>query len=263
MSPIGNPQNLLVAVTADVKNPFLTFFEYLLVPTIINLFIAYGFLRLFYKDQFVKRELLHKLEPIKDKGLAQLCKVSLIIISVLIVLKILLYFLAPAVDFRLTYIALIAAAPIVLLSPRRIEVLKGVDWQTLVFFASMFVLMRSVWDTGFFQGLISGSALDPTSIPVIFLTSVVISQFISNVPFVALFTPLLLIGKASTKAIMALVAGSTIAGNLTILGAASNVIIIQNAEKKGETLTCVEFAKIGIPLTLVNVLVYWAFLMLF
>ncbi len=65
---------------------------------------------------------------------------------------------------------------------------------------------------------------------------------------------------ASTKGMMALAAGSTVAGNFSILGAASNVIIIQNAEKKsGETLTFLEFVKIGVPLTIVNVLVYWLF----
>jgi Na+/H+ antiporter NhaD/arsenite permease-like protein len=62
---------------------------------------------------------------------------------------------------------------------------------------------------------------------------------------------------------VALAAGSTIAGNLFILGAASNVIIIQNAEKKGETLKFLEFAKIGIPLTIINIFVYWVFLISF
>jgi Na+/H+ antiporter NhaD/arsenite permease-like protein len=60
--------------------------------------------------------------------------------------------------------------------------------------------------------------------------------------------------------LMALAAGSTIAGNLSILGAASNVIIIQNAERKsGETLTFWEFIRIGLPLTVINVFVYWLF----
>jgi Na+/H+ antiporter NhaD/arsenite permease-like protein len=58
-----------------------------------------------------------------------------------------------------------------------------------------------------------------------------------------------------------LAAGSTIAGNLLILGAASNVIIIQNAESKSkQTLTFLEFAKVGIPLTILNLMVYWLFL---
>ncbi|MDF1532864.1 MAG: hypothetical protein P1P72_11215 [ANME-2 cluster archaeon] len=59
---------------------------------------------------------------------------------------------------------------------------------------------------------------------------------------------------------MALAAGSTIAGNLTILGAASNVIIIHNAEKYGHTIRFMDFVKIGIPLTVINSAVYYAFL---
>jgi Na+/H+ antiporter NhaD/arsenite permease-like protein len=60
---------------------------------------------------------------------------------------------------------------------------------------------------------------------------------------------------------MALAAASTFAGNLFLLGAASNVIIIQNAEKRaGETLTFLEFARCGAPLTAINAIIYWAFL---
>jgi Na+/H+ antiporter NhaD/arsenite permease-like protein len=90
--------------------------------------------------------------------------------------------------------------------------------------------------------------------------STVLSQLISNVPLVALYLPLLKHVAISTKELMALAAGSTIAGNLTILGAASNVIIIQNAEKRGATITFVDFVRIGVPLTIVNLLIYWLFL---
>ena len=62
---------------------------------------------------------------------------------------------------------------------------------------------------------------------------------------------------------MALAAGSTIAGNLLILGAASNIIIIQNSEKKGETISFLDFARVGIPLTVFNTAVYWAYFELF
>jgi Na+/H+ antiporter NhaD/arsenite permease-like protein len=96
----------------------------------------------------------------------------------------------------------------------------------------------------------------------ILLTSASISQFISNVPFVALFQPMILQAGGTTAQLMALAAGSTIAGNLTILGAASNVIIIQNAEKQGETLTFFEFAKVGVPLTVLQLVVYWVWLVL-
>jgi Na+/H+ antiporter NhaD/arsenite permease-like protein len=88
-----------------------------------------------------------------------------------------------------------------------------------------------------------------------------VSQFISNVPMVALYLPMLTETGASIGELMALAAGSTIAGNLTILGAASNVIIIQNAELKyGNNLTFLEFVKVGIPMTIINLAVYWIFI---
>ena len=60
---------------------------------------------------------------------------------------------------------------------------------------------------------------------------------------------------------MALSAGSTLAGNFLIFGAASNLIIIQNAEKRGEQgITFFEFAKYGIPFTLVNLFIFWIYL---
>ena len=60
---------------------------------------------------------------------------------------------------------------------------------------------------------------------------------------------------------MTLVAGSTIAGNFLIFGAASNLIIIQNTEKRGEEgISFIQFALYGIPLTIISLLVYWIYL---
>jgi Na+/H+ antiporter NhaD/arsenite permease-like protein len=262
MSPIGNPQNVLVAINGNVANPFVTFLRYLLLPSVVNIFVAFILLRLFYKKDLQTCVMEQSEEPVKDQKLALLSKVSLVLIATLITAKIITVLLNIQIDFRLTYIALIPAAPIVALSPRRVEIMKKIDWSTLVFFAAMFVLMESVWESGFFQSAIAGLNLNITSIVAILLTSTLLSQLISNVPLVALYLPMLMNAGASTKELMALAAGSTVAGNLFILGAASNVIIIQNAERKfGETITFLDFAKIGIILTAINLLVYWLFLM--
>jgi Na+/H+ antiporter NhaD/arsenite permease-like protein len=258
MSPIGNPQNLLVAIT--LKNPFITFFTYLAVPTFINLFLAFLLLKIFYRNDFTRKNFaFDSSEVVKDRKLATLCKVSLSVIIILIIAKIALVFLSIKVDFRLTYIALIGALP-VLVSEKRARIIRNIDWHTLIFFAALFVLIQSVWNSGFFQALMMDLNLNITSIPVILAISVLLSQLISNVPLVALYLPLLIHAGASTTEMIALAAGSTIAGNMLILGAASNVIIIQNAEKKGETLTFVDFAKIGIPLTIINTLIYYFFI---
>jgi Na+/H+ antiporter NhaD/arsenite permease-like protein len=264
MSPIGNPQNLLVAINGNIPNPFLTFLRYLAVPTLINLFLTYLILKFFYRGQLKNEPLNYSADPITDPALARLSKVSLIIIVALVLAKIIISLLGLDIDFRLTYIALVAALPIILLSPRRLGVVRRIDWTTLIFFAAMFVLMESVWDSGYFQNVIADLQLNFRSVGIIMAVSIVLSQLISNVPLVALYLPVLSHLGAATKEMMALAAGSTIAGNFSILGAASNVIIIQNAEKKaGETLTFWEFVKIGIPLTAVNMLVYWLFFLLF
>jgi len=263
MSPIGNPQNLLIALEGNIKNPFILFFKFLLVPTMLNLVIAFFVLRFFYKDNFHNGSLNHSEEPIKNKDLARLSKVSLYLIIIMVILKISIVTAGINIDFRLTYISLVASLPILILAKQKYEILKNVDWKTLIFFVSMFILMQSVWDSGFIQGIIGNMNINITNLLMIFIVSIVLSQFISNVPLVALYLPMLLEAGASSKEMVALAAGSTIAGNLFILGAASTVIIIQNAEKKSnETITFLEFAKVGIPLTILNTIVYYVYLSL-
>lgn len=262
-SPIGNPQNLLIALSGGVENPFITFPLYLTVPTVISLLVAYVFLCRAFRDELHPAALVHCEEEIRDPSLAALARLSLILLVLLIVVKVVLVMFVPEFDIRLTWIALVAALPILAGSRRRVEILRRVDWPTLAFFAGLFVLIASVWQSGFFQMLVEGSSIDLSAVPVIATVSVIVSQFVSNVPFVALSLPVLAHLGTSTPAMMALAAGSTIAGNMLILGAASNVIIIQAAEKDGETLTFREFARVGVPLTVVQTAVYVLFLSLF
>ncbi|WP_366925139.1 SLC13 family permease [Methanoregula sp. PtaU1.Bin006] len=258
MSPIGNPQNLLVAVNSGMASPFLTFAAWLIVPTVVSLFAAFIALRLFYPQEFSARAVEPDTAVPCDDSLFFLTKCSLAIIFLLAVMKIAFSLAGIQNPVSLPLIALAAAAPVLLFSPRRFSVLHAIDWPTLVFFAAMFVLMESVWESGFFQSFVDSGSI--ASVPFILGSSVIISQFISNVPFVALFQPMILQAGGTTAQLMALAAGSTIAGNLTILGAASNVIIIQNAEKQGETLTFFEFARVGVPVTMIQIVIYWVWL---
>ena len=262
-SPVGNPQNLLVATGSGMAAPFVTFAVWLLLPTLACLAVAWLVLRWYYRRDLTAAAAgttgpAPEPRPV-DPSLARIVKCSLAILVALAGANILLSLVTGAIAVPLPLIGLAAALPILIFSGERFRVLKAIDWCTLVFFAAMFVLMAAVWETGVFQSLAGAAGL--TSVPAILATSTVISQFISNVPFVALFQPLILQAGGTTAQLMALAAGSTIAGNLTILGAASNVIIIQQAEARGETLTFWEFAKIGVPLTIVQIGIYAVWLM--
>ncbi|HEX9627989.1 MAG TPA: SLC13 family permease [Acidiferrobacterales bacterium] len=260
MSPIGNPQNLLIAVHGGLPAPFLTFFAHLALPTLIGLGLAYGVLRWMFRREFHARRLTHAPVTVKDPALARLARFALGLAIALVLVKIALAAAAPRIEFRLSWIALGGALPLLLFSRRRLELLRRVDWRTLTFFAAMFVLMASVWRSGFLQELLAASAVDLKAPATVLSLSVALSQLVSNVPLAALYLPLLGGSAAAPEALMALAAGSTLAGNLLILGAASNVIIIQHAERHGATLTLLDFARAGVPLTLLQLLVYWTFL---
>ena len=82
---------------------------------------------------------------------------------------------------------------------------------------------------------------------------------------VALYIPLLKslgFGSQSISAWIALGAGSTLAGNLTLLGAASTLIIVEEAEKQGQTVGFFDFLKVGILVTAVTVTVLYFSLIL-
>src|SRR3989344_7889458 len=149
MSPIGNPQNLLIALNSGIKNPFVTFTSHLFVPTMINLALTYFVLKLFFKGSFHNKKLNHSEEPVKNKTLARASKISLIMVILLISLKIAIVFFRPELEFRLTYIALLSCAPVLIyrLFSKNYHIITRVDWQTLIFFAAMFILMESVWET--------------------------------------------------------------------------------------------------------------------
>ncbi len=258
-SPIGNPQNLLIALHGGMAAPFVSFLRHLLLPTLLNLMLTFVVLRVLLHKDFHATPLRHSRVVVSDPALARLARWSLGLFMALVGLRIALVLADAPVALRLSHIALLAASPIVLHGPRR-ALMRHLDWRTLVFFAAMFVLMRSVWETGFFQGFVAPDT-NLAAMPTVLAVSVLLSQLISNVPLVALYLPVLELAGGGEPAMLALAAGSTIAGNLLILGAASNVIILQNAERRaGVTVGFFEFARVGVVVTVMNLAVYWLFL---
>jgi Na+/H+ antiporter NhaD/arsenite permease-like protein len=263
MSPIGNPQNLLIALDALPSDAFTVFGRYLFIPTILSLTATFLTLKFLYREHFADQELVHEKTELKDPTMASVTKISLVILGMLTITKIVMTTMCSSREFPITWIAAGAGLPVLLFSPGRAKLLRTLDWPTLVFFAAMFVLMESVWLTGFFQHAFREAGIDLSDIRALLPVSILLSQFISNVPLVALCLPLLQEPSASVKLLMVLAAGSTIAGNLLISGAASNVIIVQNAETRGEhSIGFFEFAIPGLLLTTIQAVIYGIFLFL-
>jgi Na+/H+ antiporter NhaD/arsenite permease-like protein len=278
-TPIGNPQNLLVALDSGIPRPFSQFATYLFVPTIVSLFAVYILSKFFFRRELnstssyprLKETLPEPNSAISDFGLA---KLSVGILVALIVSFIAVEVFPTLQNYGINLYTLSFACGLLLLvlSPRRLFLILDVNWGVLIFFAGMFVLMRAVWDSGIGPMMLSvlptpNHAMGVQSTGAIILDSVTLSQVLSNVPFVQLYAyEMATLGFTGhyTIAWLALAAGSTLAGNLTILGAVSNVIIVDAAEiRKSKSFTFFEFLKYGVVVTVVTCLIYFGFLSLF
>ena len=136
----------------------------------------------------------------------------------------------------------------------------------------MFVVTSALWSSGAISMIMSHiPSPNPNNIvqsnTIISVVSILLSQILSNVPFVALYNLVMLNngfeGDAHISQWMMLASASTIAGNLTILGAASNIIIIDVSEGKGlKSFTFFEFLRIGFLVTVVNIIIYYLFIVI-
>ena len=277
MTPIGNPQNLLIAIQSGIAMPFTTFLVQLAAPTIANLFVTYAILKVYYRKEIGSNyqlsaiELTEKADDTYNPRLARISIAVLIATIAGFVVSEVLHFLGIA-DFSLSAVAMLGAAAIYALSSQRREIVKSVDYSVLVFFGGMFVVTSALWSSGAVSLLFMNyiPTPDPTdtvqSNAVISAASIGISQVLSNVPFVALYNFVMADSGFTGQHVdqwMMLAAASTIAGNLTILGAASNIIIIEAAESRGvHAFSFSEFFKVGSIVTAANLAVYYAFIVL-
>ena len=276
-TPIGNPQNVLVAVSSQMNTPFLTFFTYLAVPTVVNLAICYYWVRWCYRKDLQKGVLNtnidiclsgnNKESKNSENNMSKnISKQTLwpIYLSFILFISMIIYdalsqFFHMESPLQIGGLSVIACLPIYCFYKHRLVVLKQLDWHTLVLFISLFIVMSAVWHGHFFQTWINSSNLNLHSPLVVLLCSLFGSQVISNVPLVQLYLPF--IEHTQVTAYVYLAMGSTIASNIFIISAASNMIVVQLAEKKGvHSLTFWKFAVVGIPLALVNVLVYFSWI---
>ncbi len=274
-TPMGNPQNLLIAVSSGLEAPVLQFAYYLLVPVLIDLGLTALVLRYLFRKQMGSLPVPSAAENggsdvvRRDGPLAQKATAVVILTMSGILLVNAVAIFGVHEPFGISEVSLFGAVLLLVISGKGREILERLDWGILVLFAALFVLMQAVSDNGiiaYVAGYLpSISASHPAAaVSSILSSSVVLSQVLSNVPMVALYIPLMkTLGftSGSAYAWASLAGGSTLAGNLTLLGAASNLIIVQGAEKQGYRIGFFEFMKIGVLVTVIDVAVLYAYLL--
>ncbi|MEM1706216.1 MAG: SLC13 family permease [Thermosphaera sp.] len=271
MSPVGNPQNMLISSSSGMPAPFIAFTVKLAIPTIINLLVTTAVLIKLYRVSNAKILIpLVPTERIKDRREAILGVTLFTVTIMLFVLNDLFEtYGLPHVGKR-GLIPFVTASLGYILSKKPRRILEGVGWGTIVFFISMFITMNGIWRSGVLTPLLNLFLAEKSvGIDGIFRiagTSIIVSQFLSNVPFTSLYIEYLRnLGYTGSdvNAWITLAMSSTIAGNFTLLGAASNIILLEVVEQRGKkSLTFIEFFKAGSIVTITNLFVYIPFIVL-
>jgi Na+/H+ antiporter NhaD/arsenite permease-like protein len=143
-----------------------------------------------------------------------------------------------------------------------LNAVRAIDFETLGLLFGLFILIMGLENQGviaamgdFLESVGNG---DPFMIyTIIVLVSVLFSAFIDNIPYVATLLPVMMrVGLSLNLPVppylllFGLLAGATLGGNLTPIGASANIAGIGFLKKVGFKVTFKDFFKIGFPITL-------------
>ncbi len=259
---IGDPPNIIIASKADLD--FNSFLIHMAPMVLVVLAVIIPMLVLMFnkdlKNNAEDRKSVMTLNAnsfIKDKSLLVKSLVVLTLVIVAFVLHSVLH-LEPSV------IAMIGAGVLVLISNLKPEQFaKDVEWGTLVFFAALFIMVGALVNVGALKvvadsiGAFVGDdgALAAGALVVV---SALASGIVDNIPYVTSMAPVVQQLNDSISTITndglwwALAFGADFGGNMTIVGASANVVAVGLAYASGHKITFWQFAKYGIPVTLVS-----------
>jgi len=248
LSVTGNPQNMLVGIWS--RATFGAFLVHMLPVALGGLAITYGYLRWVYRRELGEpfRERLQAVPVTLDRSLVTR---GLAMFAVAVV-----GWLAGG---SLPLVAIAAGALMVLVAQRDpAYAIERVDWDLLLFFASLFVVMRGFEQTGAVAwidrqalGMVESSSpwRAATAVSGVMAT---LSNLISNVPAVILWRNTVPHLPHAELLWRVVAMSSTFAGNLLLIGSMANLIVAEKAEARGVRIGFGEYARVGVPVTLLT-----------
>ena len=275
---IGTPTNILIGSYAGI-----TFNDFLknLTPGVFL-----GFLGLVIYSEFVYRQ---ELQSNSEEGVSELLleklaeraritePIHLRKAGVVGVGMLLLFIFGENVHMLPSVTALMGATALLLwIKPDIEEMIEAVDWTTLVFFITLFIVVGAVQEVGLISFIASGISqvvggnLVLAALTIIWL-SAVLSTVIANIPFTAAMLPVVAflsgsIPGATDKVLFyCLSVGSALGGNGSLIGASANMVTAGISERAGYPITYGYFMKKGFPALVVTVglLTIWLFIRFF
>ena len=261
---IGDPPNIIIASRANLT--FNDFLVHMAPIIIVELIVFIAILPWLFRGSFTSDPeraaevmALNEREAIEDTGLLIKCGIVLLAVFVGFVGHSVLH-VEPSI------VALLGAGVLVLISRSTTEqYLSSVEWETLLFFAGLFVMVGALIHTGVIGDLAkqvataTGGDAQLASM-LILVVSAVASGVIDNIPYVASMSPLVaelsqgIADPAQAQALWwSLALGADLGGNLTAVGASANVVALGIAYRNGTPISFWQFTKKGAIVTFITI----------
>ena len=260
---IGDPPNIIIGSAAGFS--FMDFLNNLTGVIVVILFTVTTFLALMFKSKLHADE--EKMKEISELDNSKtITDKNLMIRSMLVLGLVILGFVTHDITHIETCVAAMLGASVLLLFERPTDILKDVEWNTIFFFIGLFIIIGGVEASGGIKLMaewilkVTQGSQEATSMLILW-GSGIISGIIDNIPYTATMSPMLVeiqrtMGAAYTTPLWwSLSLGACLGGNLTIIGAAANVIVSENAAKEGHPIAFMRFMKYGVAVVVMSLII--------
>lgn len=265
---IGDPPNIMIGSAAHLS--FMDFLENTGFAVLFILVVLILLMKIVYEKKIelgtVDTGAIEKLDPSKSITNRALMKKGIIVLICVIVG----FMFHDKLGIESSVIALTAAAVMLIIGREDVnEAIQDVEWTTILFFMSLFVVVGGLTETGIIKELAS-KIIDATNghpmvtMLVLLWASALLSSILDNIPFVATLIPLILAMQADgidvTSFWWAISLGACLGGNGTMIGASANVVLSDISTKHGYPITFKSYLKVGMPFMLLSIVIATVFL---
>lgn len=267
---IGDPPNIIIGSAAGLS--FMAFLKELTgVVSVILMVVVLLMMFMFRKSLKATPEKMAVVANLDNSK--TITDYPLLIRSAIVLVLVILGFVLHDVTHIETCVTAMLGASVLLLFEKPKDILCDVEWNTIFFFIGLFIIIGGLeasggialmaqWILKVTQGSQEATAM------IILWASGFISGIIDNIPYTATMTPMLLeiqktMGADYTYPLWwCLSLGACLGGNMTIIGAAANVIVSETSAHNGYPITFMKFLKYGVVTMIISLVISSAYIYL-
>ena len=260
---IGDPPNIIIGSAAGFS--FMDFVSNLTLVVAVILIAVLAVMVLFFRKKLATTAEKMK-EAANIDNTHTITDVPLMVRSMIVLALVILGFVTHDITHIETCVAAMLGASFLLLFEKPTDILRDVEWNTIFFFIGLFIIIGGVEASGGIKLMaewilrVTQGSQEAASMLILWASGI-ISGIIDNIPYTATMSPMLVeIQKTmgadyTTPLWWCLSLGACLGGNMTMIGAAANVIVSESAAKEGHPMFFLRFMKYGVIVVAISLII--------